>query len=124
MADILLIVLNLILFGIRYCIAFDCNSDKRTMIKATDIQNDYFISLDCQHNHGYSTWQYYMSKCLESATCVGIRSSVPPLLCSLSNTHVTEPLPMDNDLWLIVSELERYRYGIYFKLLYFDKTHN
>ena len=46
-------------------------------------------------------------ECLHRPDCVGVRSSIPASICTLTSESSAEPIETD-DLWLVVNELERF----------------
>ena len=106
----------LISFFTEYANAIECGDDLRTMTKATDIHSlvldEYLSLITCQRDHGNDTWEFYISKCLQNATCVGIQSNAPPSICTISNITHGELMPID-DLWLVKSKLDEYEGKLY-----------
>ena len=114
------IIFYIIVFCNKYCSTVECDN-RGTMTKVIEIQSyilhEYLSLWECQNDHGDATWQYYMSKCLQNTTCVGIRTSTPPAICTLSSMPSDEPM-LIGDLWLVISELETYEHQSMF-LFYF-----
>ena len=101
----------LIVLSTRMCYSTSCLGNPRTLIRAADIQshilNGYLSSWDCKSDYGYVSWFTYVTKCFQNTTCVGIQSTDPPTMCTLSSISGNGPVQTE-DLWLINSELARF----------------
>ena len=101
----------IILLCIHRCHSVGCNGESKTLTKAVDIQSnvihEYLSFLNCQPDNGDETWHFYVSKCMENRTCVGIHSGTPRSICTLLNSPQNEDIGID-DLWLIIDELKRF----------------
>ena len=112
-------VVCLIVLVIDYAHAFNCGGASKTLKKAADIDStllyEYLSHVNCQTSTDCGTWQSYTARCLENATCLGIRSSQPLAMCSFSNISRNGPFQTEG-LWLIISELERFEGETYYPL--------
>ena len=96
-------------FGIIYGNTSECSGPWREMKKVTDIQStvlDHFLRfVHCHHRE--DEWEFVTGECLNHPDCVGIRSSIPASICTISSEPSGETIEKD-DSWLIVNELERF----------------
>ena len=73
-----------------YCYSFECDDSVRTIQKASDVESNLNVSeylpyLNCESNYGNAGWELYTAQCLANSSCVGIRTTIPPELCTLAN---------------------------------------